>query len=100
MVSHSSKVFRTRKNLKNVCCLDLVVCNFVLYLLESIDEDMIESIELLGEQYRILHLLLLHSLLILQVLRLDLLILDLPRSNNIPTATLQHHDVLLVPMVT
>ena len=100
MVSHSSKVFRTRQNLKNVCCLDLIVHDFVLYLLESIDEDMVESIELFGEQYRILDLLLLHFVLILQVLRLDLYPLDLPRLNNIPTATLQHHGILLIHLLT
>ena len=100
MVSHPSKLFRTRQNLKNVCCLDLVVRDFVLYLLESIDEDMIESIELFGEQYRIFHLLLLHSLLILQVKRLFLSIQLHLSSNDIPTATFQHYRVLLILIIT
>ena len=100
MVSHSSKVFRTRQNLKHVCCLDLVVCDFILYLLESVNEDMVESIELLGEQYRILDLLLLHSLLILQVFRIHFSFLHLPRSNDISTSTFKHHRVLLILMLT
>jgi len=75
--------------------LDLVACDFVLYLLEPVDKDMVKSIKLFGKQDRILQLILLIGLIAFQIVHINLGVLNSPSSDHIFANALKHHRALV-----